>query len=78
MNAISFPRSVFLGIALALFGLVGCNIPQTTTRRSSLMDYLYPKQQGAPVPNPAGARLSLPLKLGIAFVPILPASTIGP
>ena len=69
MNAISFPRSVFLGIALALFGLVGCNIPQTTTRRSSLMDYLYPKQQGAPVPNPAGARLSLPLKLGIAFVP---------
>jgi rhombotail lipoprotein len=33
------------------------------------MDYLYPKQQSAPAPNPAGAQLKLPLKLGIAFVP---------
>jgi len=54
---------------LALLMALGCNTPQTTTRRSSLMDYLYPKQQNAPVPNPAGARLKLPLKLGIAFVP---------
>ncbi len=61
--------SAFLGAALALISALGCNTPQTTTRRSSLMDYLYPKQQSAPVPNPAGARLKLPLKLGIAFVP---------
>jgi rhombotail lipoprotein len=61
--------SAFLGAALALISILGCNTPQTTTRRSSLMDYLYPKQQSAPVPNPAGARLKLPLKLGIAFVP---------
>lgn len=58
-----------LGSTLVLLGLLGCNTPQTTTRRSSLMDYLYPKQQSAPAPNPAGARLKLPLRLGIAFVP---------
>lgn len=63
----SFRFSLF-GAVLALLTL-GCNTPQTTTRRSSLMDYLYPKQQSAPAPNPAGARLKLPLKLGIAFVP---------
>ena len=63
------PRLTSFGLALALLMALGCNTPQTTTRRSSLMDYLYPKQQNAPVPNPAGARLKLPLKLGIAFVP---------
>ena len=62
------PRVSLLAAVLALLAL-GCNTPQTTTRRSSLMDYLYPKQQSAPAPNPAGARLKLPLKLGIAFVP---------
>lgn len=61
-------RFSLLAATLALLTL-GCNTPQTTTRRSSLMDYLYPKQQSAPAPNPAGARLKLPLKLGIAFVP---------
>jgi len=58
-----------IGATLALFGVLACNTPQTTTRRSSLMDYLYPKEKSAPAPNPAGARLKLPLKLGIAFVP---------
>jgi rhombotail lipoprotein len=58
-----------LAAALTLMACLGCNAPQTMTRRSSLMDYLYPKQQSAPAPNPAGARLKLPLKLGIAFVP---------
>lgn len=62
-------RSMAFGLSLSLLGLLGCNSPQTTTRRSSLMDYLYPKSQSAPSPNPAGARLKLPLKLGIAFVP---------
>lgn len=61
-------RLSLLGSALALLALA-CNTPQTTTRRSSLMDYLYPKEKSAPAPNPAGARLKLPLKLGIAFVP---------
>ena len=60
-------RSVFSSLVLALLALLGCNTPQTTSRRSSLMDYLYPKQQRAPAPTPAGARLKLPLKLGIAF-----------
>jgi rhombotail lipoprotein len=69
MRSTPLHRLACLGTALALFGLLGCNMPQTTTRRSSLMDYLYPKQQSAPAPYPAGARLKLPLKLGIAFVP---------
>jgi len=59
----------FLAVCLALLAFLGCNKPQTTARRSSLMDYLYPKALSAPTPNPAGARLKLPLKLGIAFVP---------
>ena len=62
------PRRPFLA-ALALLAALGCNAPQTTTRRSSLMEYLYPKEKAAPTPNPAGARLKLPLRLGIAFVP---------
>lgn len=33
------------------------------------MEYLYPKRETPPVPNPAGAKLQIPLKLGIAFVP---------
>jgi len=62
------PRPL-LAAALALLAALGCNTPETHVRRSSLMDYLYPKQKAAPLPNPAGARLKLPLKLGIAFVP---------
>lgn len=58
-----------LAFALALLALTGCNTPETRVRRSSLMDYLYPKEKAAPAPNPAGARLKLPLRLGIAFVP---------
>jgi rhombotail lipoprotein len=69
MRTTPFCRLICFGTALAVLGILGCNKPQTTTRRSSLMDYLYPKQQSAPAPNPAGARLKLPLKLGIAFVP---------
>ncbi len=57
------------GTALALLTILGCNSPETRVRRSSLMDYLYPKQKEAPAPNPAGARLKLPMRLGVAFVP---------
>lgn len=56
-------------LLLALLSLTGCLAPETHARRSSLMDYLYPKAKSAPAPNPAGARLKLPLRLGIAFVP---------
>ncbi len=62
-------RRAVLSAALVLLALVGCNTPETRVRRSSLMDYLYPKANQAPTPNPAGARLKLPLRLGIAFVP---------
>lgn len=62
------PRPL-LAALLALLAALGCNTPQTHVRRSSLMDYLYPKEKAAPLPNPAGARLKLPLRLGIAFVP---------
>ncbi|WP_243317998.1 rhombotarget lipoprotein [Geothrix paludis] len=62
-------RRPFLAAALALLAFLGCNMPETHVRRSSLMDYLYPKEKAAPMPNPAGARLKLPLKLGVAFVP---------
>ena len=62
-------RRPFLATALALLAFLGCNMPETHVRRSSLMDYLYPKEKAAPMPNPAGARLKLPLKLGVAFVP---------
>ncbi|HJV37227.1 MAG TPA: rhombotarget lipoprotein [Geothrix sp.] len=62
-------RHPFLAAALALLAFLGCNMPETHVRRSSLMDYLYPKEKAAPMPNPAGARLKLPLKLGVAFVP---------
>ncbi|WP_026852402.1 rhombotarget lipoprotein [Geothrix fermentans] len=60
---------LLLAALLALLTALGCNAPQTHVRRSSLMDYLYPKEKAAPLPNPAGARLKLPLRLGIAFVP---------
>ncbi|HEX9010587.1 MAG TPA: rhombotarget lipoprotein [Holophagaceae bacterium] len=62
-------RALLPALVGALLLVAGCNAPETHVRRSSLMDYLYPKQKAAPAPNPAGARLHLPLKLGIAFVP---------
>ena len=58
-----------LAAALILLGLLGCTTPETHVRRSSLMDFLYPKQKAAPTPDPTGARLRLPLRLGVAFVP---------
>lgn len=64
-----FPAFRLLGSLLVLLAMPGCNTPETHVRRSSLMDYLYPKEKSAPVPNPAGARLKLPLRLGVAFVP---------
>ena len=78
-----------LPAALVLLALTACAGPRTTytTHRSGLMEYLYPKRQEAPVPNPAGARLQLPLRLGVAFAPagtggwrtaVVPATTERP
>lgn len=38
-------------------------------RRSDLMTYLYPRRDEAPAPHPEKARMQLPLRLGIVFVP---------
>ena len=55
--------------AVALLGILACQGPRTLSHRSGLMEYLYPARATAPAPNPAGAQLKLPLRLGIAFVP---------
>ncbi len=62
-------RSSLLPLLTALLILLGCAAPETVHRRSSLASYLGAKaaprneQPGGP------ARLQLPLRLGIAFVP---------
>lgn len=61
-------RTTTLLLVVALFALA-CSHSRQYHRRSSVMGYLYPEAQSAPAPNPAGARLQLPLKIGIAFVP---------
>ncbi len=62
-------RTPALLFSAALMLTLGCATPHTQVRRSSLMGYLYPKASEAPKPDPAGASLQLPLKLGIVFVP---------
>lgn len=49
------------------FMVSGCTGQQTRTS-SSVVDYLYPQQNEVKV-EPATPRLTLPLKVGIAFVP---------
>jgi rhombotail lipoprotein len=59
-------------LVTALFGLVlllGCSFARQVHRRSNLMSYLYPRATEAPQPSAQGARLRLPLRVGIAFVP---------
>lgn len=70
MNLLLFRRSsaLALGLGSALL-LVGCTEPKTVVTRSGLMEYLYPREKAAPAPNPQGARLQLPLRVGVAFVP---------
>ena len=55
--------------ALVLAGALACTQPRTLSHRSGLMEFLYPKKKEAPVPSPGGAKLHLPLKLGVVFVP---------
>ena len=56
-------------IVLVLLLFTGCSTfgPQRRHFRSNLVDYLYPS--GMPSRSHAAARLQLPLKIGIAFVP---------
>lgn len=66
----ALPRLVPAALAIvALLAASGCQEPRTISHRSGLMEYLYPKRKDAPAPNPSGARLHLPLRLGIVFVP---------
>jgi len=53
----------------ALVILVGCAAPETVQRRSSLASYLGAKASPPPDSTTGPARLQLPLRLGIAFVP---------
>jgi rhombotail lipoprotein len=46
--------------------LLGCTSPTTTTRQSSLLDYLSISDQTAPA---AVAKVQLPLAVGVAFLP---------
>src|SRR5207244_5933518 len=60
-------RKFFAAILLVV--LAGCLTASRVERRSNLMSYLYPDANGPQTPNPAGARLQLPLRIGLAFVP---------
>ncbi|MBK9797395.1 MAG: rhombotarget lipoprotein [Holophagaceae bacterium] len=53
----------------ALLLLVGCATPETVQRRSSLATYLGAKASPPTEPATGPAKLQLPLRLGIAFVP---------
>jgi len=62
-------RPLLLPLLTTLLLLGGCAAPETVQRRSSLASYLGAKAT-ARTELPAGpARLQLPLRLGIAFVP---------
>lgn len=61
------PRHLLPFLALGLF--LGCQSPQSVHRRSNLMDYVYPSQATAPELNPQDAKLQLPVRVGLAFVP---------
>jgi rhombotail lipoprotein len=62
------PSILSLFAALLLL-TAGCGTPETVQRRSSLTAYLAGKEAAPAVPANEPARLQLPLRLGIAFVP---------
>ena len=68
-------RNRIAPVLLLLF--CGCSFygPQQRHYRSNLVDYLFPG--GRPSPSRTAARLQLPLKVGIAFVPGEP-QTVDP
>jgi len=56
-------------LLLLIVLLTACASQTEIRRRSDLMSYLYPDASTAPPTRPEKARLQLPLRLGIAFVP---------
>jgi rhombotail lipoprotein len=62
-------RRILVAALLGLVLLLGCSFARQVHRRSNLMSYLYPRAMEAPQPSAQGARLRLPLRVGIAFVP---------
>lgn len=58
----------FLLATILTLSLSGCFTPRSTHYASSVMEYLYPKKSGYVV-EPDIPVLSLPLRVGIAFVP---------
>jgi len=62
-------RCPLLSFLAALLLLVGCATPETVERRSSLASYLGTKPASTGEAPAGPARLQLPLRLGIAFVP---------
>ncbi len=71
--AVSPSRPTLTALCLVLLSLMwSCTESRSRSTRTSVMDYLYPADGDAPQPDAAGARLQLPLRIGIAFVP--PAS----
>jgi len=68
-QADSFVRRTVL-LAIPMLALTGCETFGPTTHRqtSSVVQYLYPKTK-VPTEQPGLSTLSLPLKVGVAFVP---------
>lgn len=65
---------VVAAVAILLVA-AACSYSRQVHRRSNLMAYLYPEASAPPPPDPGGARLQLPLRIGIAFVPGEPPKT---
>lgn len=63
-------------LAALLLLAVGCATPETVQRRSSLTAYLGGKD-ATPLTNLGPAKLQLPLRLGVAFVPNETSSRAG-
>jgi len=58
---------VIMGVAV-FFLAAGCSMGMQNRHSSSVVNYLYPNNQNV-VDQPATPVLSLPLKVGVAFVP---------
>src|SRR6266849_210309 len=62
------PMEILAALLMIVF-LAACASQTEIRRRSDLMSYLYPDASDAPPPSPQKARVQLPLRLGIAFIP---------
>jgi rhombotail lipoprotein len=66
MKSFKVVGAIVLGVAV-LFLMAGCAL-QDNHNKSSVVEYLYPEQQGVIV-QPETPLLGLPLRVGVAFVP---------